>query len=95
MNIESIDQELLHGSHRVITKVVFSRVESQCILARLAIQALGRPGVDTDLSFVGSGNQWILMWSYPTLSLEAAQALMAEMMQSTDQNQAALKTAGV
>jgi hypothetical protein len=81
MNIELIDQEPLNEHNTVMTKVVLSHVESQCILARLATKALGRPGVDTDLAFVGSGEHWTLMWTYPRLTLEAARALITDMIQ--------------
>ncbi|MEB3291991.1 MAG: hypothetical protein VKJ24_02405 [Synechococcales bacterium] len=42
MNIQSIDQESLDVDNGVMTKVVLSHVESQCILTRLAIKAIGR-----------------------------------------------------
>jgi hypothetical protein len=83
MNIQSIDQEQLDGDKTIMTKVVFSNVESQCILTRLIIKALGRPGVDTDLEFIGSGEQLIMMWTYPMLTLEETRALIAGMMQNT------------
>lgn len=82
MNIELIDQEPLDEPNIVMTKVVLSQVESQCILARLAIKALGRPGANTDLAFFGSGEHWTLMWTYPTLTLEATRALITGMIQS-------------
>ncbi len=81
MNIERIHQEPLDEPDSVLTSVVLSQVESQCILTRLAIQALGKPGVDTDLEFIGSGDQWILMWTYPALTLEATRTLIQGMMQ--------------
>lgn len=84
MNIKQIEQEpLADERNTILTKVVFSQVESQCILARLAIAALGRPGIDTDLAFVGSGDHWTLMWTYPTLSLEAAHKLVTEMLHNS------------
>jgi hypothetical protein len=83
MNIDLIEQEPLDEYNAVMTKVVLSQVESQCILARLAIKALGRPGLDTDLEFVGSGEHWVLMWTYPALTLEATRVLVAGMLQST------------
>lgn len=82
MNIELIDQEPINEHDTVITKVVLSQVESQCILSRLAIEALGRPGVDTDLQFFGSGDSWTLMWTYPTLTLEATRTLVTNLIQN-------------
>lgn len=81
MNIEQVDQAAIDEHNTILTKVVFSQVESQCILARLMIQALGRPGVDTDLEFVGAGDQWVLMWTYPTLTLEATKTLLNTVIQ--------------
>ncbi len=82
MNIESIEQKPLNEHNTVMTRVVLRDVESQCILTRVAIRALGRPGVDTDLTFVGSGEQWTLIWTYPAMPLEATNALITEMIQS-------------
>lgn len=76
MNIERVEQETVDEENTVLTKVVLRDVASHCILTRLVIKALGRPGVDTDLEFFGSGDRWILMWTYPTLTLEATRALM-------------------
>lgn len=83
MNIELIDQESCDEDNIVLTKVVLSQVESQCILSRLAIKALGRPGVDTDLQFFGSGDCWTLMWTYPTLTLEATRTLVTNLIQNS------------
>jgi hypothetical protein len=82
MNIESISQKPFDDDGSVFTEVVLNNVESQCLLTRSAIKALGRPGADTDLSFFGSGDQWTLMWSYPTFTLEETRELVATIIQS-------------
>ena len=70
MNIESIDQESIDGTDAVMTTVVMNNVASQCILARLMIAALGRPGVDNDMEFMGSGDRWIVVWTQPKLTID-------------------------
>jgi hypothetical protein len=50
--------------------VVMNNVASQCILARLMIAALGRPGVDNDMEFMGSGDRWIVVWTQPKLTID-------------------------
>jgi hypothetical protein len=40
-----------------ITKVVISQVESQCLLGRVLMEHLGRPGVDNDLEMLGIGDE--------------------------------------
>jgi hypothetical protein len=70
MNIESIDHEPIDGTDVVMTTVVMNNVASQCILARLMIAALGRPGVDNDMEFMGSGDRWIVVWTQPKLTID-------------------------
>ncbi|MEG3439328.1 hypothetical protein V0288_19535 [Pannus brasiliensis CCIBt3594] len=70
MKVESIRQEQLDGTYETLTEVVFSGVDSLCILSRSMIRAIGRPGVDSDLEFLGSGDRWAMVWTYPRLSLE-------------------------
>jgi hypothetical protein len=70
MNIESIDHEPIDGTDVVMTTVVINNVASQCILARLMIAALGRPGVDNDMEFMGSGDRWIVVWTQPKLTID-------------------------
>jgi hypothetical protein len=70
MNIESIDHEPIDGTDTVMTTVVINNVASQCILARLMIAALGRPGVDNDMEFMGSGDRWIVVWTQPKLTID-------------------------
>ena len=70
MKIESIEQEPINGTDEVMTTVVMNEVASQCILARLMIGALGRPGVDNDMEFMGSGDRWIVVWTQPMLTID-------------------------
>ena len=76
MKIESIEQELIEGTEIVLTRVTFERVESSCILSRLIIDTLGKPGIDNDLEFLGSGNQWELVWTKPKLTIEQTRKLI-------------------
>jgi hypothetical protein len=64
MNIESIERDTIPETDEIITTVTIKGVTSQCILARLIIGALGRPGVDNDLEFIGSGDRWLISWTY-------------------------------
>ena len=79
MKVESIVQEILDQPDEVITKVVLSQVESQCVLARMLIQYLGRPGIDTDLEMLGSGDEWLIAWTEPKLSVEETTDLMTRL----------------
>jgi hypothetical protein len=80
MKIASIEQALLSdeemheaaGEAILMTKVTLAEVESVCILSRLLISALGRPGRESDMQLFTSGDQCIVMWTRPQLSLEAA-----------------------
>lgn len=83
MRIESIEQEYISldqnetDSEAIIaTKVILDGVSSPCILSRLMIEALGRPGKDNDMELINSGERCIVIWTQPQLSLEAAQNLI-------------------
>lgn len=84
MRVESIEQEYMTNSNEtqtdsqavLITKVIFEGVSSPCILSRLMIEALGRPGKDNDMEFLNSGERCIVVWTHPQLSLEATQNLI-------------------
>jgi hypothetical protein len=76
MNIESIEQEPIDNTDAVMTRVVVNGVASQCILVRLIIDALGRPGVDNDLEFFGSGDRWIVVWTHPQLTVDETRELV-------------------
>jgi hypothetical protein len=85
MRIESIQQEYIEIDAEgalepeviVETRVIFCEVSSPCILSRLMIDALGRPGVNNDLELFNSGDRCIATWTQPQLSLEATQALLS------------------
>jgi hypothetical protein len=82
MKIESIEQEYLTepaeaplGSDPILcTEVIISEVASPCILSRLMINALGRPGIDTDMELMSGGDRCIICWTQPQLSLDAVKA---------------------
>ncbi|WP_413167995.1 hypothetical protein ACL6C3_14870 [Capilliphycus salinus ALCB114379] len=84
MRIESIEQipiakfdETQPDCGTIIaTKVVFSGVESKCILSRILIDVLGRPGKDNDMELVTSGNRCVVVWTQPQLSIEVAKNLI-------------------
>jgi hypothetical protein len=84
MKIESIEQEYMENSSDyddnhpgiVATKVIFRDVSSPCILSRLMIDVLGRPGKDNDMELLNSGDRCIVIWTQPQLSLEATQNLI-------------------
>ena len=86
MRIESIEQEYIASQDPdemgresiVATRVVIQEVSSPCILSRLMISTLGRPGVDTDMELFNSGDRCIIIWTRPQLTLEAAQAVMSQ-----------------
>lgn len=77
MKVESIYQEKLAEGEETLTEVVLTGVESLCILSRVMIKAIGKPGVDSDLEFLGSGDRWVIAWTYPHLPLEDVQDLLA------------------
>lgn len=82
MKIESIEQEYLTESTEaklgsdpiLLTEVIISEVASPCILSRLMINALGRPGIDTDMEVMSGGDRCIICWTQPQLSLEVVKA---------------------
>ena len=76
MNIDFIEQEAIADTNTVITTVVISAVTSQCVLARQMIDVLGRPGIDNDMEFVGSGDRWVISWTKPNLTINATKALV-------------------
>lgn len=80
MHIQSIQQEPLENTLDLLTKVVIDQVESQCILTRRIMDILGKPGVDNDMEFFGSGDRWVVMWTYPQLSLSEAQILLEQVI---------------
>lgn len=57
MKIESIEQELIEGTKTILTRVTLNQVYSPCVLSRLMIDSLGKPGIDNDLELLGSGSQ--------------------------------------
>jgi hypothetical protein len=58
----------------LFTEVIISEVASPCILSRLMINALGRPGIDTDMEVMSGGDRCIICWTQPQLSLDAVKA---------------------
>ncbi|WP_013323322.1 hypothetical protein [Gloeothece verrucosa] len=76
MQIESTTQETINGTELVLTTVVLNQVSSHCILTRLLINALGRPGVDNDMELVGAGDRWIITWTHPQFTVAQTQALI-------------------
>lgn len=81
MEIVSIVQENLDLSDETITQVVLTGVESQCILTRKLIQYLGRPGIDNNLEMLGSGDEWLIAWTEPQLSVDETREIMARLTQ--------------
>lgn len=61
-----------------VNTVAIEGVTSQCILARLIIKAMGRPGIDNDLEFIGSGDRWLISWTQPQLTLEETRELITK-----------------
>jgi hypothetical protein len=82
MKVESIHQETLENGSDTLTEVVLSGVESLCILSRVMIKAIGRPGVDSDLEFLGSGDRWVIAWTFPNLPLEEVRDLLDRSLQA-------------
>lgn len=79
MKIESIDREsFADNSDSLITTVVINEVTSPCILTRLLIEALGKPGRDNDMEFMGTGDQWIISWTKPELTKEETRKLITK-----------------
>ncbi|MEA5535185.1 hypothetical protein [Crocosphaera sp. XPORK-15E] len=78
MKIESIVHEAINDTDRVITTVVIDQVSSQCILARLIIKALGKPGIDNDLEMLGSGDRWMIVWTQPKSQIHQTRELITQ-----------------
>lgn len=76
MNIDQIEQEAIAETDMILTTVVISSVTSQCVLARQLIDVLGRPGIDNDMELMGSGDQWVICWTKPYLSLNETKVLV-------------------
>ncbi|MEA5511769.1 hypothetical protein VB715_18515 [Crocosphaera sp. UHCC 0190] len=80
MKIQSINHEPIEGTDTVLTTVIINQVPSQCILARLLIDALGKPGIDNDLEMVGSGDTWTIIWSQPLAIMDNTRKLMTKVI---------------
>ncbi len=78
MNIQSITHETIDGTDDVLTTVIINQVPSQCILARLLIDILGKPGIDNDLEMLGSGDTWTIIWSQPLAMIDNTRDLMSK-----------------
>ncbi|MEM8721076.1 MAG: hypothetical protein AAGE84_17550 [Cyanobacteria bacterium P01_G01_bin.39] len=78
MKIKSIEQELIEGTEILLTKVTLNQVNSSCILSRLIIDTLGKPGIDNDLQFIGSGSQWEIVWTEPKLTIEQTREIISK-----------------
>ena len=76
MNIQSITHDPIEGTDNVLTTVIINQVSSQCILARLLIDVLGKPGIDNDLEMMGSGNTWTIIWTQQEAIIEHTQQLI-------------------
>ncbi len=77
MNIEAIEQHLIEDTEIILTRVTLNQVNSPCLLSRLMIDALGKPGIDNDLAFLGSGSHWEVSWSKPQLSIEQTREIIS------------------
>ncbi len=78
MKIESIKQELIEGTETILTRVTINQVDSSCVLSRLIIDTLGKPGIDNDLEFLGSGSQWEVVWTEPKLTIEQTREIISQ-----------------
>ncbi|MDJ0595699.1 MAG: hypothetical protein QNJ72_37900 [Pleurocapsa sp. MO_226.B13] len=76
MKIESIEQQLIEGTETILTRVMLNQVSSPCILSRLMMDTLGKPGIDNDLEFLGSGSQWEVVWTEPELTIEQTREII-------------------
>lgn len=76
MQIQAITQEAIADTDEILTRVVINQVASQCILVRLMMKALGRPGVDNDMEIMGAGDEWIFLWTQPQLTIEQTRELI-------------------
>lgn len=86
MNLDFIEQEAIADSDTILTTVVISAVTSQCVLARQMIDVFGRPGIDNDIEFMGSGDRWAITWTQPNLTLNATKALVNKAINPTLRN---------
>ncbi len=80
MKIESIEQELIEGTKTILTRVNLNQVASPCVLSRLMIDSLGKPGIDNDLELLGSGSQWEVVWTQPRLTIEQTRKLISQVI---------------
>ena len=78
MKIESIEQELIEGTETILTRVTINQVNSSCILSRIIINTLGKPGIDNDLNLLGSGSEWELVWTEPRLTIEQTREIISQ-----------------
>ena len=78
MNIQSITHETIDGTDDVLTTVIINQVPSQCILVRLLIDVLGKPGIDNDMEMLGSGDTWTIIWSQPLAMIDNTRDLMSK-----------------
>lgn len=78
MYIESIQQESMSETGEVFTRVTLGGVTNQCILTRLLIKALGRPGTDNDMAFAIADNQCIIVWTHPQLTLSEVSEVISK-----------------
>ncbi|MEM9543386.1 MAG: hypothetical protein AAGA60_28325 [Cyanobacteria bacterium P01_E01_bin.42] len=78
MRLKSIRQEPAIETDGVVTIATISDVPSSCILARQAIEVLGRPGKDSDLEMMGGDGTWMIIWSKPQLTLEESTRLLEQ-----------------
>lgn len=84
MRIVSIKQEYITNPNEnqtdaetiLVTKVIIDGVSSPCILSRLMIEALGRPGKENDMELLNSGGRCLVIWTQPQLGLEAVENLI-------------------
>ncbi|MDJ0632009.1 MAG: hypothetical protein QNJ34_02345 [Xenococcaceae cyanobacterium MO_188.B29] len=78
MKIESIEQELIEGTKTILTRVTINQVNSSCVLSRLIIDTLGKPGIDNDLRLLGSGSEWEVVWTEPQLTMEQTREIISQ-----------------
>ncbi len=78
MNIQSISHEPIEGTDNVLTTVIINQVSSQCILARVMIDLLGKPGIDNDMEMMGTGDTWTIIWTQPLAIIEKTQSLLTK-----------------
>ena len=86
MKIESIEQELIEGTETILTRVTLNQVNSSCMLSRLMIDTLGKPGIDNNLQVLGSGSQWEVMWTEPKLTIKQTRELISQALAPSAKN---------